>query len=137
MSWRTPSRRVFDQQVAQQGKKRLRFVLRLGEEQLFGLIDRQDQRRRLGLGIRVQRLRRRLFGERLQERLELYGTGLDDRAQVGPRYQYLRHRKRIFERSKQPGLARDCRPLRPDDRQRQKIPVVALEPWKQAGAKKR
>ena len=32
-------RRVFDQQVAQQGKKRLRFVLRLGEEQLFGLID--------------------------------------------------------------------------------------------------
>ena len=33
-------RRVFDQQVAQQGKKRLRFVLRLGEEQLLGLIDR-------------------------------------------------------------------------------------------------
>jgi hypothetical protein len=87
---------------------------------------------------RVARLPRRpgakharcdLIGQRLQERLELGAAGLDDSPQVGPRDRNLGRRKGGFERRQQTGLSGDRRPLRPDHRQRQKVPVVALQPW--------
>ena len=78
-----------------------------------------------------------LVGERLQERLELCGADVDDRAQIGARFRYVGRRKRTFQRRQQAGLAGDRGPLGPDDRQRQKIPVVAFKPRKETGAQKR
>ena len=46
--------RVFDEQVTQQREEGLRLVLRLREEQLLALVDRQDQRGRLWLGTGIQ-----------------------------------------------------------------------------------
>jgi hypothetical protein len=62
---------------------------------------------------------------------------VDDRAQIGARYRYVGRRKRTFQRRQQAGLAGDRGPLGPDDRQRQKIPVVAFKPRKETGAQKR
>ena len=71
--------RVVFHEIAQQRKEWLCFVLRLGEKQLLALVDRKNQRRRLGFDAAIAHHRRRLVGERLQERLELDGAGLDRR----------------------------------------------------------
>ena len=89
-------RRIVVDQIAQQSKERLRFFLCLGEKQLLPLVDRDDQGWRLRLSPAIRSHRRRLVGERLQQRLELYGAGLDDRAQVGARHRNLRRRKSAF-----------------------------------------
>ena len=97
--------RILVTQVAQQREERLRFVLRLGEEQLLALVDRQDQRRRLELAA-VRSYRRRFVGERLQQRLELSGAALDGHAQLGARY-------RILAAANAPSSA-DSRPVSPE-----------------------
>ena len=129
--------RVVDEQIAQQGEEGLGLVLRLREEQLLALVDRQDQSRRLWFGAGFQCGRSCLVGKRLQERLELCSAALDGRSQIGTRHRDPGHLKCAFERAKQTGLAGDGGPLRPDDRQWQEVLVVAREPRKQAGAQER
>lgn len=64
-------------------------------------------------------------------------AGLDDSAQVGARDWYRRRGECRFERSQQAVLVGNRAALRPDNRQRQEVPVVAGKPRKQAGAQKR
>ena len=77
---------ILNKQIMQQQKERLRFLLRLREKQLLALVNRQDQRRRLGFGAGIRAGRRCLDGERLQVRPELCRAAVDGGAKLGARH---------------------------------------------------
>ena len=87
--------------IAQQGEKRLRFVLRLGEKQLLPLVDREDQRRRLGLAPPSAAIGVALSASACRSGLSFAAPAWIDRAQVGARDRYFGRRKRGFERREQ------------------------------------
>jgi hypothetical protein len=127
---------VNGQQVPQRRQERLGLLLPIGEEQLLALINREDEHRRLGRfcvsGQLVRNGHGRPVRERVEQRPEPCGARIDRRSQFGAGLHKTRVPARAFERGKKACLARDNRAVRPDDRQRKEVSLVAFEARQEA-----
>ena len=129
------ARSVGKQHLAQQSQERLRFVLALGAKQFFALIDGDDRDGWVGLGVGVGTLLDSFIDENLQQRPERARFAFPHRSKI--HRAICRGREHGFQRGNQTGLTRHYGASRPNDRQRQEMPVVARQPRQQAGTHER